>query len=72
MIKIGQFIQGLVNIFKVLGDAITGIIKEIKDEKKTFKQSVSNAFSKEGAAKWLYFIPVVLVFLLGVSVVVFF
>lgn len=67
----GRFIQSIFNLFKLFFGAITGVVREFKSGGKVVKSSLPNAFSKENAAKWLYFIPVVLILLVGVCIVVF-
>lgn len=67
----GRFIQGLFEIFKMFFNAVSGIVKEFRGGGKVVKNSLPNAFSKENAVKWLYFIPIILIILVGVCIVVF-
>lgn len=67
----GRFIQSLFDIFKMFFNAISGVAKEFRGSGKVVKNSLPNVFSKENAIKWLYFIPIILIILVGVCIVVF-
>lgn len=68
---IGHFIQAMYNIFATFIESISSIKKEFKDKPEGDSSEGSNnifknAFSKNNAKLWLYFIPIVLmIFITG-------
>lgn len=61
----GHFFQAMYNIFHTFFSSLIGIKNEFADKPDDKFSLLKNAFSKENAKRWLYFIPAVIFMILA-------